>query len=176
MNFCHYGPEKFQLNGDHRAIMDMNCQVSGGKYLVTDDREEAMRGADFVYTDVWYGLYENETPKEERIRRFGKFQVNRELMQMGNLGCKFMHCLPATRGEEVTDEVLDSDVSIAFEQAGNRLTAMRGILVYLMRNQKTHTPLQLAAAKEELDSFLAERIFSGCCPAEDPAEIEEMRG
>ena len=47
MNFCHYGPEKFQLNGDHRAIMDMNCQVSGGKYLVTDDREEAMRGVGF---------------------------------------------------------------------------------------------------------------------------------
>lgn len=161
MSFCHYGPKKFQLSGDHRAIMDMNCQISGGRYLVTDDRQAAMRDADFVYTDVWYGLYENETPKEERIRRFGDFQVNRELMQMGNLGCRFMHCLPASRGEEVTDEVLDSDASIAFEQAGNRLTAMRGILVYLMRGRQTYTPLQRAAAKEELDRFLGERICGG---------------
>ena len=162
MKFCHYGPKKFQLSGEHQAIMKENCRTSGGSFLVTDDKKAAMKDADFVYTDVWYGLYENETPKEERIRRFGEFQVNRELMQMGNLGCKFMHCLPATRGEEVTDEVLDSDISIAFEEAGNRLTAMRGILVYLMRGQRRHSPLQIAAAKEELDSFLQERIFCGC--------------
>ena len=162
MKFCHYGPEKFQLSEDHRAIMDMNCQVSGGSWLVTDDKAEAMKGADFVYTDVWYGLYENETPKEERIKRFGEFQVNRELIQMGNLGCKFMHCLPATRGEEVTDEVLDSDISIAFDEAGNRLTAMRGILVYLMRNEKKSSPLKIAAAKEALADFLDSRILCSC--------------
>ena len=84
--------------------MKKNCALSGGSCLVTDDRE-SVRGADFIYTDVWYGLYENEMPKEERVRVFHDYQVNRELMQLGNLGCKFMHCLPATRGEDVTDEV-----------------------------------------------------------------------
>ena len=129
---------------------------------MTEDKEKAMKGADFVYTDVWYGLYENELPKEERIKKFGEFQVNRELIQMGNLGCKFMHCLPATRGEEVTDEVLDSDISIAFDEAGNRLTAMRGILVYFMRGRQKHSPLEIAAARESLQNFLDSRILCGC--------------
>ena len=65
-------------------------------------------------------------PKEERVRVFGDYQVNRELMSLGNIGCKFMHCLPATRGEDVTDEVADSDSSLCWDEAGNRLTAMRG--------------------------------------------------
>ena len=162
MSFCHYGPKNAQLSEDHRSIMEMNCQVSGGSWLVTEDKEKAMKGADFVYTDVWYGLYENELPKEERIKKFGEFQVNRELIQMGNLGCKFMHCLPATRGEEVTDEVLDSDISIAFDEAGNRLTAMRGILVYFMRGRQKHSPLEIAAARESLQNFLDSRILCGC--------------
>ncbi len=157
MDFVHYGPKGHQLNEDHKRIMEENCKVSGGTWVVTDDKE-AIRGADFIYTDVWYGLYENEMPKEERVQVFADYQVNRELMQMGALGCKFMHCLPATRGEDVTDEVLDSDVSVAFEEAGNRLTAMRGLLVYFTRYQKDTTELQKAAAKEELDAFLAERL------------------
>lgn len=72
-------------------------------------------------------------PKEERVRVFKDYQVNRDLMQLGNIGCKFMHCLPATRGEDVTDEVADSDASLCWDEAGNRLTAMRGLLVYFTR-------------------------------------------
>ncbi len=90
---------------------------------------------------------------------FHDYQVNREMMQMASIGCKFMHCLPATRGEDVTDEVRDSECSLAFEEAGNRLTAMRGLLVYFTRCRKGHSELQIAAAKEELDAFLAERIY-----------------
>jgi putrescine carbamoyltransferase len=132
MHFVQYGPEGHQLNEEHKEILKKNCALSGGSFLVTDERE-SVRGADFIYTDVWYGLYENEMPKEERVRVFHDYQVNRELMQLGNLGCKFLHCLPATRGEDVTDEVADSDASLCWEQAGNRLTAMRGLLVYLTR-------------------------------------------
>ncbi|MFV0393021.1 MAG: putrescine carbamoyltransferase [Coprobacillaceae bacterium] len=157
MNFVHYGPKDYQLNEDHKAIMEANCKVSGGTWEVTDNRE-SVRGADFIYTDVWYGLYESEMPKEERVRVFGDYQANRELMQMANMGAKFMHCLPATRGEDVTDEVLDSDISIAFEEAGNRLTAMRGLLVYFTRYMKEPTELQRLAAKEELDAFMEERL------------------
>ena len=154
MHFVHYGPEGHQLLDEHKAIMEANVQQSGGSWQVTSDRE-SVRGADFIYTDVWYGLYENETPKEERVKTFHDFQVNRELMQMGNIGCKFLHCLPCTRGEDVTDEVADSTSSLCWEEAGNRLTAMRGLLVYFTRNRVKHSELQIAAAKEELDAFLA---------------------
>ncbi len=156
MNFVHYGPKTHQLNEDHKAIMEKNVQENGGSWLVTDDRE-AVRGADFIYTDVWYGLYESELPKEERVRIFGDYQANRELMQLGNLGCKFMHCLPATRGEDVTDEVADSDISLCWEEAGNRLTAMRGLLVYLTRYQKDGSEAAKQAVKENLENFMIER-------------------
>ena len=158
MHFLHYRPKSNQLNEEHKAILEANCKLSGGTWEVTDDRS-SVRGADFIYTDVWYGLYENETPKEERVRVFHDYQVNRDLMQLGNIGCKFMHCLPATRGEDVTDEVADSASSLCWEEAGNRLTAMRGLLVYFTRCRKGHSELQIAAAKEELDAFLAERIY-----------------
>lgn len=154
MHFVHYGPVGHQLNEEHKAIMQKNIEENGGSWLVTDDRE-SVRGADFIYTDVWYGLYENEMPKEERVRVFGDYQVNRDLMQLGNIGCKFLHCLPCTRGEDVTDEVADSASSLCWEEAWNRLTAMRGLLVYFTRGRKAHSDLEQAAAKEELDAFLA---------------------
>ena len=160
MHFVHYGPEGHQLNADHKRILEANCKRSGGSWAVTDERD-AGRGADFIYTDVWYGLYENEMPKEERVRVFADYQVNRELMQLGALGCKFLHCLPATRGEDVTDEVADSAASLCWEQAGNRLTAMRGLLVYFTRCRRVPTELELAAAQEELDAFLDARL-GGC--------------
>lgn len=156
MHFVHYGPKGHQLNENHKAIMEKNVQENGGSWEVTDDRN-AVKGADFIYTDVWYGLYESEMPKEERVRVFHDFQVNRELMQLGNLGCKFMHCLPATRGEDVTDEVADSDASLCWEEAGNRLTAMRGLLVYFTRYQKDGSDAAKQAAKEELEAFMEER-------------------
>ena len=159
-HFVHYGPKTAQLNEDHKKILEENCKVSGGTWEVTDNRD-AVKGADFIYTDVWYGLYENEMPKEERVRVFHDYQVNRELMQLGNLGCKFLHCLPATRGEDVTDEVADSAASLCWEQAGNRLTAMRGLLVYFTRCRRSPSELALAAAREELDTFLAARL-GGC--------------
>ncbi len=162
MHFVHYGPKEHQLNEEHRKILAANCAVSGGSFEVTD-RRESVRGADFIYTDVWYGLYESEMPKEERVRVFADYQVNRDLMSLGNIGCKFLHCLPATRGEEVTDEVADSDSSLCWEEAGNRLTAMRGLLVYLTHDREKPSGTVLAAAKEELDRFLSERIDKKRC-------------
>ena len=163
MKFVHYGPKGHQLPDSPSAaclpIIEENCKVSGATFEYGDDRD-LVKGADFIYTDVWYGLYESEMPKDERVRIFGDYQVNRDMMQLGNIGCKFMHCLPATRGEDVTDEVADSAASLCWEQAGNRLTAMRGLLVYFTRCRQRHTELEMAAAREQLERFMADRGLS----------------
>ena len=155
MDFVQFGPEAFQLKPAMQEIGRDNATVSGGSIFVTDDVHKALEGADFVYTDVWYGDYEAELGEAERLAAFmPKYQVNAELMALASPGAKFMHCLPATRGEEVTDEVLDSDCSVAFEEAGNRLTAQRALLVYFLRPEVAN-PIKVDAAKAELEQLLA---------------------
>ena len=131
MNYVHYGPENKLLSEDFQKIGRENCQKYGGSVTVTSDRE-ALKGADFVYTDVWYGLYDKETPKEVYMKDFyPTFQVNDDLMAATeNPDCKFMHCLPANRNEEVSDSVMDGPNSVCFDQAENRLTAQRGLVLY----------------------------------------------
>lgn len=133
MDFVQYGPKGFQMKDDVVKVGKQNAKKYGGSVTITENADEALQDADFVYTDVWYGLYDDEMPKEERMKIFyPKYQVNAELMAKASSHVKFMHCLPATRGEEVTDEVLDSDYSIVWDEAENRKTAMRAIFVYLL--------------------------------------------
>jgi len=156
MDFVQLGPEGFQLKEPMLEIGRRNAALSGGSVFVTEDRHKALEGADFVYTDVWYGDYEAELSEEERLAVFmPAYQVNPELMALAEPHAKFLHCLPATRGEEVTDEGLDGPASLAFEEAGNRLTAQRALLVYLLRPELAD-PHKVAAARAELDTVLAD--------------------
>jgi ornithine carbamoyltransferase len=104
---------------------------SGARILVTDDTA-AVQGADVVYTDVWASMGQ-EKEHAERVRIFKDYQINAGLMaKTGKKGTLFMHCLPAHRGEEVTDEVVDGPNSVVFDEAENRLHAQKAILVSLM--------------------------------------------
>ena len=134
MNFVHYGPANHKIADEWLEIGKKNNEQYGGTCVWSED-PESLVGADFIYTDVWYGLYDAETPKEEYMKDFyPKYQVNDEMMQKtGNPNCKFLHCLPANRNEEVTDSVLDGPNSAAWDEAENRLTAQRGLVLYFGR-------------------------------------------
>jgi ornithine carbamoyltransferase len=92
----------------------------------------AVRGADVIYTDVWTSMGQ-EAEREERLRRFESFQVNAKLLAAALPHCKVLHCLPAHRGEEITDEVMDGPACAAFQQAGNRMHAQKAVLEWLLR-------------------------------------------
>lgn len=98
---------------------------------VTHDPAEAVTGADIIYTDVWTSMGQ-ESEAEARLKVFPPYQVNSQLVGLANPEAVVMHCLPAHRGEEITDEVADSRQSIIFQQAENRLHAQKGILALLL--------------------------------------------
>jgi ornithine carbamoyltransferase len=104
----------------------------GATCLVTNDPDEAVRGADVVYTDVWASMGQ-EAEAEARKRVFAPFRVDSRLMGLAKPDAIFMHCLPAHRGDEVTSEVLDSSQSVVFHQAENRLHAQKALMFALMR-------------------------------------------
>ena len=95
-----------------------------------DDPLEAVRGADAIYTDVWTSMGQ-ERERRARAKAFRGFQVNQRLVERAKPGCVVMHCLPAHRGEEVTEEVLEGPRSLAFDQAENRLHAQKALLLML---------------------------------------------
>jgi ornithine carbamoyltransferase len=105
--------------------------ASGGSLLVTSDPQEAVNGADVIYTDVWTSMGQ-ESQKEERVDAFERFRVDSTLMADASERGIFMHCLPAHRGEEVTHEVMESERSKVFLQAHNRMHSARGLLSWLV--------------------------------------------
>jgi ornithine carbamoyltransferase len=104
---------------------------SGGSFLLTNDPLEAIAGADFIYTDCWWWTGQ-EDEYTDRVAAFKPFQVNEEFWSHTKPGARFMHCLPAMRGEEVTDAVADSDASVIFPQAQNRMHFQKALMLALI--------------------------------------------
>jgi len=105
--------------------------VSGAKIVLSDSPASAVSGADIIYTDVWTSMGQ-EAEYKKRCREFKAFQVNQGLVSSANPDCLVMHCLPAHRGEEITDEVIDGSHSIVFDQAENRMHVQKAILLMLL--------------------------------------------
>lgn len=109
-----------------------DARAHGAKVLITQSIEEALAGADVVYTDVWASMGQ-EREAIERALAFRDYQVNAKTVAMAKKDAVVMHCLPAHRGQEITHEVLEGPQSIAFDQAENRLHVQKAIMVWLLQ-------------------------------------------
>lgn len=122
-------PEKYRF--DEQSLAWIRRQSPDLELVVTDDPSRAVRDAAAIYTDVWASMGQ-EVENESRRREFAPFQVNAALIECALSDAIFMHCLPAHRGEEVTDEVIDGPRSVVFEQSANRMHVQKGILAWLL--------------------------------------------
>jgi ornithine carbamoyltransferase len=124
-------PEGYDPDAEVVSLSRENAEQTGGSVQLYRDPKEAIADADVVYTDVWASMG-FEAEQEVRERAFQNFQINEELTAYANPDYLFMHCLPAHRGEEVSEEVIDGNHSIIFDQAENRLHAQKAIMAAIM--------------------------------------------
>jgi len=153
MHFTQGAPKKYQAPADWQTWAQANCEESGGSLRIIEDPIEAVRQADFIYTDLWWWVGQEDQIPERRAAFMPTYQVNGELFKKAPAHAKFMHCLPASRGVEATDEVMDHPRSIIFDQSENRLHTEKGLLVYF-----TYPRLKRPTA--ELKAYHAGRIQS----------------
>jgi len=137
-------PSGYEPRGDALAWSQHRGAETGGTCTLTDDAAQAARDADVIYTDVWASMGQ-EAEADLRRRSFLPYQVNASLFALAKPDAIFMHCLPAHRGDEVTDEVIDCPRSVIFQEAENRLHAQKAIMVRLMK-----TPVAEAVGVEEM--------------------------
>ncbi len=129
VNFA--SPAGYEPDAGVLATAQKLGESTGAKIQVTTDAKAAVEGVAAIYTDVWTSMgWERET--QERRIAFAPYQVNSKLMALAAPDAVFMHCLPALRGEEVTDAVIESDQSVVFDQAENRLHAQKALLMMLL--------------------------------------------
>lgn len=141
LNVCALGRMKFRLVGPKSyhissKLVDRAREHAG--WIDFDQSEEIdpmVKNADFVYTDVWTSMGQ-EAESASRNAAFRPYQINASLMAKAPKHCKVMHCLPARRGLEISDDVIDSESSIVIAQAGNRMHLQKGLLVWLSRQNK----------------------------------------
>jgi len=141
INFCIASPKEYQIEKGPLEEARQDAEKSGARIVVTDDPKEAVAQADFIYTDTWswYGMAEAEIKRRDKILK-PKYQINSDLMKAAPPHAKFMHCLPALRGEEVTDEVMDSSQSIVFDEAENRMHTELALLIAFIGREFALSP------------------------------------
>jgi ornithine carbamoyltransferase len=128
-------PEGYEPDAGVVSRAQADAKSTGAGITVGRDPAAALKGADVIYTDTWASMGQ-EAEHAARVKVFRPYQVNAAAMARANPGALFMHCLPAHRNEEVTDEVMDSKASVVFPQAHNRLHAQKAVLVLLMGTAK----------------------------------------
>jgi ornithine carbamoyltransferase len=132
MKFVMATPKAYQFSAEQLARL--KADVPQLDLHVTTDPAEAVKNAAAIYTDVWTSMGQ-ETESDRRRKDFGGYQINAGVLAQAPAGALFMHCLPAHRGEEVTDEVIDGPQSIVVQQAANRLHVQKGILAWILGAQ-----------------------------------------
>jgi len=126
-------PPGYEPKADAIAWASERARDTGGSCRITNHAKEAVSAADVVYTDVWASMGQ-EADAAKRLGVFRNYQVNSELFACAKRDAIFMHCLPAHRGEEVTNDVIDSPRSVVFQQAENRLHIQKAIMLELMKD------------------------------------------
>ena len=132
LDFVCCCPEDYEPDAE---LVNQAKESKVSKITITDNPVSAVSGADVIYTDVWASMGQKEEA-EERERAFKNFQVNEKLMSLTGKDTLFMHCLPAERDREVTDGVMESDNSIVFDQAENRMHVQNAIMIMLSEKWK----------------------------------------
>ncbi|MGC1646249.1 MAG: ornithine carbamoyltransferase [Candidatus Sulfotelmatobacter sp.] len=132
-------PPGYELDAESVRWAQERGVETGATFMMTNDPEEAVSGADVVYTDVWTSMGQ-EVEAEKRRHIFFSYQVDSTLFRRAKRDAIFLHCLPAHRGEEVTNEVIDSPRSLVFQQAENRLHAQKAIMLELMKGEFIKLP------------------------------------
>ena len=153
MHFTHAAPKKYQPPVPWLDIAQLNCKQSGGTLTITDDAIQAVREADFIYTDLWWWVGQEAEIPDRRAAFMPNYQITMDLLKKAPAHCKFMHCLPASRGVEMTDEVIDSKQSIVYDQSENRLHTEKGILTWLVYPR-------LQRPTEQVKTFHREKVVS----------------
>ncbi len=128
-------PKGYEPKAEIVALAQENAGFHGSSVTITKDPQRAMEGADCVYSDVWASMGQ-EDEINTRMSAFKGFQMNKELFSQAKKDAIFLHCLPAHRSEEVTEDVIDGSQSVVFDQAENRLHAQKAVMVLLMGRQK----------------------------------------
>jgi ornithine carbamoyltransferase len=125
-------PKGYEPDVDIVALASREAEASGGRIVLLNDAKAAAAGADVLYTDVWTSMGQEAESAKRRLD-FQEFQVNAALVRLAKPNVLVMHCLPAHRGEEITDEVLDGPHSIVYDEAENRLHVQKAILATLLK-------------------------------------------
>jgi ornithine carbamoyltransferase len=134
-DFAAITPKGYEPNSRIVEKCKKLAESTGSQITITDDVDAGLKNTDVVYTDVWASMgQESEVLKRKAV--FADYQVNENLMKKVKSGALFSHCLPAHRGDEVVDSVLDAEFSIAFDEAENRLHAHKAIILYLLEKSK----------------------------------------